>query len=99
MTRLGLLAFLGLVVLGRLVAPVDALAEGNQTRTRGTTGQMGIGTGAEAVDKPNGHMTKNLRATRNAQRNLRATPEARVQSGPMPKKATTRRPPPDRLER
>jgi len=87
MTRPALLA---LVVLCRLALPVDATAQTNNTRSRTTTGQMAVGEGTQAVDKPNAHMTRNLRATRNAQRNLQGTPEARVRTGAQPRKATTR---------
>jgi len=96
MTHRRLLAVLGLVVLSRLALPVDAGAQSAKPRKQPTTGKMAIGDGTGAVEQPNAHMTQNLGATRkaqrnlDAQRNLQATPQVRVQHGPRPRRATTR---------
>jgi len=91
MTHRRLLAVLGLVALCRLGLPGGARAQTAPPRKRqATTNKMAIGQGTETLDQPNAHVTQNLRKTRQAQRNLTGSPQARVQPAPKAHRATTR---------
>jgi hypothetical protein len=80
MTRPRLLALLGTLVLCRLAAPVDAVADTGGAQAGGV--RIGAQHAGDGTAKPSAHMTRNLRATRSAERKANAATETRPKARP-----------------